>query len=98
MVNRSYNWGPDKALDLLHGFEPSTFELTRFSTVLLFSMLHWNRVFSQSCKRFVVKADVNPFAMTYSTVVNPFAMTYSTIVYGKTKVQDLLSQSVSYWT
>ena len=30
MVNRSYYQGPDKAYELLHGFELSTFELTIF--------------------------------------------------------------------
>ena len=35
MVNRSYDYGPDKALELLHGFEPSTFELTRFYCIYL---------------------------------------------------------------
>ena len=30
MVNRLFNYGPDKAYKQLHGFEPSTFELTRF--------------------------------------------------------------------
>ena len=30
MVNRLYNKGPDRAYELLHGFEPSMFELTRF--------------------------------------------------------------------
>ena len=30
MVNCSYNWGPDRAYELLHGFEPSVYELTRF--------------------------------------------------------------------
>ena len=30
MVNRSYNKGPDKAYELLQGFEPSAFEQTRF--------------------------------------------------------------------
>ena len=30
MVNCLYDYGPDKALELLHGFEPLTFKLTRF--------------------------------------------------------------------
>ena len=34
MVYRSYNMGPDRALELLHDFEPSTFELTRFYCII----------------------------------------------------------------
>ena len=35
MVDRSYDYGQDKALELSHGFEPSTFELTRFYCIVI---------------------------------------------------------------
>ena len=35
MVNRSYSLGPDRAYGVLHGFAPSTFELTRLYCIII---------------------------------------------------------------